>query len=276
MRNQNNKGCHSERSEEPAFRPDRASNRFRLRVLAALFLACATLAPRAILPLAHAEDAVSALGNLEASLEKDPDNLRLGANYRQMVIQTNQYDRGLKFFEKLVAEHDGSSNAHLNYGFEYVDKIPVAGSITQVLLANNALAQFSKSIELRASWIAYYSRGNSYLFWPKIFGKTPMALADIEQAIKIQKADKKQAYHVRTYIALGDGYWKMDELDKATAAWKEGLAQFPDSQPLKARLAKQGDELKAVIDDFYDITKRIDTSLVELFPSQNGQGVAAK
>ena len=90
--------------------------------------------------------------------------------------------------------------------------------------------------------------------------------------MKIQKADKKQIYHVRAYIALGDAFWKMDDMDKAKAMWTEGLSQFPDNAALKARLAKQGDDLKAVQDDTYDVTKRIDTSLNELFPSQGGQG----
>src|SRR5258708_26619700 len=108
------------------------------------------------------------LSKMESALAADPDNLRLGSEYRQAVIQTKEYDRSLKFFEKLVADHPKSGNAYLNYGFAYVDKIPVAGSITQVILANTALSYFTKSIELQPSWIGYYTRGNSYLYWPKI------------------------------------------------------------------------------------------------------------
>ena len=236
-----------------------------------LLLFCSAILAGPFARFARAEDASAALANLESQLEKDPDNLRLGASYRQVVVQTAQYDRALKFWEKLAGEHDNSNNAHMNYGFENVDKIPVAGSITQVLLANSALTQFTKSLELKPSWIAYYTRGNSYLYWPKIFGRTPNAIADLEEAMKLQKADKKQVYHVRTYIALGDAFWKMDDMDKAKAMWTEGLSQFPDNAALKARLAKQGDDLKAVQDDTYDVTKRIDTSLSELFPAQGGQ-----
>ena len=234
-------------------------------LLSAGFFIC--LQPR----LFAADDAAAALPALEAQLEKDPDNLRLGADYRQKVIQSAQYDRGIKFLEKLVQDHDAASFAHLNYAFAYVDKIPAAGSITQVLLANSALTQFTKSLELKPSWIALYSRGNSYMYWPKIFGRTPLGISDLEEAIKLQKTDKKHAYHVRTYIALGDGYWKLDELDKAKAIWSEGLAQFPNNAALKARLFKQGDDLKAVEDDTYDITKRIDTSLQELWADGDGK-----
>jgi tetratricopeptide (TPR) repeat protein len=165
-----------------------------------------------------------------------------------------------------VAEHPDSANAYLNYGFAYVDKIPASGAITQVILANTALSYFTKSLELRPSWIGYYTRGNSYLYWPKIFGKAPHGVADLEQAMKIQKADtKKRSYFVRAYISLGDGYWKMDQLDKAKAVWKEGLELFPDNTRLKARLSKEGDELKEYIDDELDPNKRVDTNLQEIW-----------
>lgn len=208
------------------------------------------------------------LSKLEAALAADPDNIRYGSEYRQAVIQAKEYDRSLKFFEKLVADHPNSANAYLNYGFAYVDKIPAAGSITQVILANTALSHFSKSIEIKPSWIALYTRGNSYLFWPKIFGRAHLGAADLEQAMKMQKADKLRSYHVRTYIALGDAYWKMDDTPKAKAIWQEGLKLFPTNAQLKARASKEGDELKTYIDDSLDPNKRVDTDLHELWEAQ--------
>jgi tetratricopeptide (TPR) repeat protein len=181
------------------------------------------------------------------------------------VIAAKEHDRCIKFFEKLVADHPKSSNAYLNYGFAYVDKIPVAGTITQVILANTALTQFTRSIELSPSWIAYYTRGNSYLYWPKVFGRTSLGSADLEQAMKMQKQDKKRSYHVRAYVSLGDGYWKMDDLAKARATWQEGLSLFPDSAALKDRLAREGDALKEYIENVLDPNKRVDTNLHELW-----------
>jgi len=210
-------------------------------------------------------DGAAVLAPLEARLVADPDNLRAGSEYRHAVIRLGAYDRAIQFFEKLVMDHPNASNARLNFGFAYVDKVPAAGSITQVILANNALNEFTKSVELRAAWIALYTRGNSYLYWPKIFGRAPLGVADLEGAMKMQKADRKRSYHFRTYIALGDGYWKVDDPDKARAVWADGLKEFPENPQLKARLSKNGDDLKAVMDDAYDITKRIDTSLEELW-----------
>lgn len=220
------------------------------------------------LKAAAAKDWAAALDEFEAAVAEAPDSIRYGSEYRVAVISAKQHDRCIKFFEQLVAAHPKSANASLNFGFAYVDKIPVAGTITQVILANTALAHFTKSIELSPSWIAYYTRGNSYLYWPKVFGRTPLGLADLEQAMKMQKQEGKRSYHVRAYVSLGDGYWKMDDIAKARATWQEGLALFPDSTPLKDRLAREGDALKEYIDNVLDPGRRVDTNLHELWMNQ--------
>ena len=217
----------------------------------------------------------AAINLMENALAGDADNIKYASEYRQAVLarakslhpkdgQPADFDRSLKFFEKLTADHPQAPNAFLNYGFAYVDKMPAAGAITQVILANTALSHFSKSIELKPTWIAYYTRGNSYLFWPKIFNRTHLGVADLQEAMKLQ-AGQRHAYYVRTYVALGDGYWKMDDTASATKTWRDGLALFPASDALKARLARQGDELKALIDASYDPAKRVDTSLRDLW-----------
>jgi tetratricopeptide (TPR) repeat protein len=223
-----------------------------------------------------ARDWDKALGFFETALAADPDNLRYGSEYRQAVLQRacsvhakdgkpEDFDRALKVFEQLVAKNPAAANAHLNHGFVLVDKIPAAGAITQVILANTALGHFSKSLELRPSWIAYYTRGVSYLFWPKIFGRAKLGVADLETAVQMQKSGPKKPYHVRAWVALGDGYWKTDEQEKAKATWSEGLKEFPETPALKARLSKDGDQLKTLIEDALDPNKRVDTNLKDLW-----------
>lgn len=205
------------------------------------------------------------LAEREAALRADANNLRLGSEYRQAVIQCADYDRALQFFDRLTAENAHAANAWLNYGFAYVDKIPSAGSITQVILANNALAQFTKAIEVSPSWLAYYTRGNSYLYWPKVFGRAPLGVSDLEHAMSLQEKSRRHAYYVRGYISLGDGYWKTDELEKAKTVWRAGLAEFPDNVQLKTRLANEDDALRAVIENALDPHKRVDTDLKEIW-----------
>lgn len=224
----------------------------------------------------NAKDYATAIASLEEALTADPDNLRDASEYRQATLRKAiadhpkegapaDFDREIAFFEKLTAANPKSSNALLNYGFSYVDKIPAAGAITQVILANNALGMFTKSIDLKPTWIALYTRGNSYLYWPKIFGKYPLGLADLERAYGMQKAEGKKSYHVRVYISLGDAYWLTDNPEKARALWKEGAAAFPNSQPLKDRLSRTDDNMKEYLDSVLDPGKRVDTDLRELW-----------
>jgi tetratricopeptide (TPR) repeat protein len=220
------------------------------------------IAPLLFLALAGADDP---LAKQEAALAAHPGDLRAASEYRMAVIQAGEYDRCIAFFEKLVADHPESAEAWLNYGYAYVDKIPAAGSITQVILANNALTQFSKSIERKRSWLALYTRGNSYLYWPKVFGRAPLGVADLEEAVGLaRKEPKPKKVYARSFVALGDGYWKTDEAAKARAVWQEGLKLFPGDAQLQARLARDGDELSTYINDQLDPNKRVDTDLKAL------------
>lgn len=224
----------------------------------------------------EARDWDRALSLLETALAAEPNNLRYGSEYRQAALTratalhpkegaVADFDRPLSFLEKLTKDNPSAENAWLNYGFAYVDKIPAAGSITQVIMANNALTRFTKSIELKPTWLALYTRGNSYLYWPKIFGRTSLGVADLEKALAIQKSEPRTSVHVRVFITLGDGYWKSDNPDKAQAIWKDGLKEFPDSRELKDRLSRQGDDLAAYINAVLDPNKRVDTNLRELW-----------
>jgi tetratricopeptide (TPR) repeat protein len=212
-----------------------------------------------------ANNYLSALQHLELAVSGDPDNPRYASEYRQAIIRCKEFDRSLQFFQKEVSQHPKSANLHLNFGFAYVDKIPVGGSITQVILANNALNEFTQAVELEPSWIAYYTRGVSYLFWPKIFNRAQLGVSDLLKALEIQNKGPRRSYYVKTYIALGDGYWKTDQMEKARAIWQDGLKQFPDNEQLKSRLALQGEQLKAAIEDQFDPGKRVNTDLRDLW-----------
>jgi tetratricopeptide (TPR) repeat protein len=209
-----------------------------------------------------------ALSKFEAALREDPDSLKYASEYRQTVIQAEAYDRCLAFFDELTKAHPESASAALNYGFAYVDKIPVSGSITQVIHANTALNHFTRSIELEPTWIGYYTRGNSYLFWPRIFNRTQLGIDDLRKALEIQKSQAKRPYHQRVYASLGDGYWKMDQLDRARDIWRDGLQHFPESAELRERLEANTEDLERIIGGSYDPNQRVNTDLREIWEDQ--------
>jgi tetratricopeptide (TPR) repeat protein len=213
----------------------------------------------------QSNDLPKALHCLELAIADDPENVRYASEYRQIIIRSKDFDRSINYFSKLSADHPQSANLHLNYGFAYVDKIPAAGSITQVILANNALEEFSKSVEIKPTWLALYTRGASYLFWPKVFNKAPLGVADLEKALALQKGRPTKPYYVRTYIALGDGYCKTEQMDKAREIWAQGLSKFPADSRLRDRLALRGDQLVNLIENNFDPNKRVDTDLREVW-----------
>jgi tetratricopeptide (TPR) repeat protein len=237
-------------------------------------LACLALAP----PLHPATPPASAapamipspapagdLARLEQAVAAAPNDLRAHSEYRQAVIAAKQYDRAIDFYEKLATAHPESANVFLNWGYAYVDKIPDAGAVTQVILANTAVTHFTQAIERERGWLALYTRGNSYLYWPAIFGRAPLAVADLEAAIRLSEAGPRRSYYVHAWVALGDGYVKIEQPDRARATWSEGLKLFPGDADLAARLGKQGEELKAYVASQHDHTQRVDTSLREIW-----------
>ena len=233
-----------------------------------------------------AESWETAVDQLETATALAPNDLRIGTDYRQAVIAAATaaddpkvvYQRCIEFFEGLVEKHPDAANAYLNLAFAHVDKIPAEGAITQVLLANTSLGHFGKALELEESWLGYYSRGHAYLFWPPIFGRVDDGIADLEKAVAISQAEGGgKAYYGRAWAALGDGYWRHDDVDKAREIWRQGLALYPDDPELAARIAlTEREALDAFLDAHYDTTARVATHLKEIFGEDDAQAAAEK
>jgi tetratricopeptide (TPR) repeat protein len=213
---------------------------------------------------AQAADYEAALAKFEAALKADPNNLRYGNAYRLTVVKVNQgktYERCIVFFKQLVADHPKAPNAWMNLGYAYVDKIPSEGAITQVLLANTALGHFSAALDLEESWLGRYTRGNSYLYWPAIFGRTQWGIADLEKAIELSQQTEKRSYHARAYRGLGEAYWRLSELEKARQIWREALELFPDDKELPVLLEQDDTALNAFLTAHFEPGKRVDTNV---------------
>ena len=204
------------------------------------------------------------LASLEAVLRADPGSLEKGSAYRQLAMQSRQYDRAINFLKKLAEDQD-VGDAYVTLGFAYVDKIPVSGPLRQLSLGKEAIGAFGKAIGVKPSWLAYYMRGLVNLYYARMFNRVRPAIADLEQALKMQKTETKRGYHARAYRSLGDAYWKLGNLERARTVWQEGLVEFPEDSAIDARLARHGRDLQVLIDSSLDPDARVDTSLQELF-----------
>ena len=219
--------------------------------------------------LARAEPASTnrLLDELEARLEQDPASLRLGAEYRQLVIETGHYDRSIKLFERLSKDSRGGANRFLNLALARVDKVPVSGSIRQALLGRDVIDATTHAIAIEPTDIAYLIRGLVNLFYDRaIFHRTDKGVADLEEARRLAAAHPQMPLVARILAALGDGYWRLNRPEKAREVWREGLAEFPDAGNLRVRLTARNDQLTDIVEHALDAGVRVDTSLRELFP----------
>jgi len=206
--------------------------------------------------------APAGLASLETRLAADPENLTLAAEYRQAIIAAGDYDRAIRLFNGLAARPGAGPHALLNLGLTYIDKIPAVGAIRRISLGNQATAALTRSIEREPSALAYLIRGLVNLHFERgFFHRTPAGVADLETALRLAATPADRGFRTRIYAALGDGYWRLKDRDKARATWRDGQSRFPGDARLEVRLTASDDVITAIIAHDLDAGVRVDTSL---------------
>jgi len=237
---------------------------------------CAILAGSAVVAGLSPAEYAERLNVLESQLTGDAENLRVAAEYRQLVIATAAYDRAIKFFEKQTERSGAGPHAYLNLAFAYIDKVPVSGTIRQVYLGRDAIKALTRSIEWEPTDVAYLVRGLVNLYYDNvIFHRANKGIADLEEARRLSVVHPRLAYVPRIFISLGDGYWRVKNLIKAREVWRDGLAEFPDHEPLRARLMSSDDVIRGLVAHTFDPDLRVDTSLREVFPDVPTFGITS-
>ena len=207
------------------------------------------------------------LDALEARLAQEPASLRLGAEYRQLVIETGRYDRSIKLFERLARDPRGGANRYLNLALANVDQVPVSGSVRRALLGREALDALTRAIAIEPSDLAYLIRGLVNLYYDQfVFHRTDKGVADLEAARRLAAAHPQVQYAPRILVALGDGYWRLNRHEDARALWREGAGSFPGVPGFRVRLEARDEQIPDIIERALDAGVRVDTTLRELFP----------
>ena len=212
---------------------------------------------------------VANLSAMETQISAEPENLRVAADYRQAVIAAGEYERSIRFFDGLSKRPGAGPHVFLSLGLAYIDRIPAVGAFRRIALGNSATAALTRSIELEPSDLAYLIRGLVNLHFEKgFFHRTPQGVEDLENALRLAggsaEASRARAYVARIYVALGDGYWRLKNRDRARATWREGERKFPGNARLHLRLTAPDDMITGTIAHDLDAGVRVDTSLREL------------
>lgn len=204
---------------------------------------------------------------LESAVAAEPENLRLAADYRQLIIPCRNFDRSIDFFKRLTRRRTAGPNARISLALAFVDKVPTSGKIRRLYLARDAIGELTRAIERRPTVLAYHIRGVINLFFNRrIFNRTRLGIADNEKALSLVKSDTPRALVERVWIALGDGYWRDENPVKARETWTTAAALFPASADLKRRLTGDDEACANIVHDAFDEDARVDTSLRGVWP----------
>ena len=233
-------------------------------ILAALVVAVVDPWPSQAPPVAANAGRAEAL---ERAIDADPENLRVAADYRQLMIAAGTFDRSIDLFEKLVKRKDAGPNVEISLALAYLDKAPPSGDLRRLSLGRAAISALTRSIERRPSALAYFVRGwTSLYFNRRPFRRVSSGIADLEHARGILPADYPPAAEVHIFSALGDGYWEDGKRDKAREIWRAGAAKFPNNRDLQTRAGATDAEAAQIVKRTLDPSTRVDTSLRELYP----------
>ena len=210
--------------------------------------------------------AAASLSALEARVASSPEDLKIAAEYRQAIIASGEYDRAISLFEELDKRPGAGPHAALNLGLAYIDKIPAVNAFRRISLGNNATTALTRSIQREPSAIAYLIRGIVNLHFEKgFFHRTPAGVADLEHALRLASDHLDRKYVARIYVALGDGYWRLKNHEKARETWQTGADRFPLDERLRLRTTSSDGAVTDMIAHDLDAAVRVDTSLRELF-----------
>lgn len=199
---------------------------------------------------------------LEQAITRDPENLRLAADYRQLVIAANAYDRSIRLFETLAKRKGSGPNSKISLALAYVDKVPVTGAIRHLYLGWDAINALTRAIEQEPSTLAYCIRGVINLFYNNlIFHRASQGVNDLQKAMALITADTPPALVERVWVSLGDGYWRAENKVKARETWAAGAARFPSNADLTLRAGADDEAAASIVRRALDENTRVDTTL---------------
>jgi tetratricopeptide (TPR) repeat protein len=217
--------------------------------------------------LAQHGTAPGQLAALERAITADPENLRVAADYRQLLIPHGEFDRAIDLFEKLVKRKGSGPNVHISLALAYVDKVPTAGDIRRLYLGRDAMNELTKAIALEPTVLAYGMRGLINLYYNNlVFHRIPRGIADLECSLTLVTATTPSPLVAYVYRALGDGRWRIDERAKARSTWASGAAAVPGDADLQRRLAGSDEAVDRIVGQALNPGTRADTSLDGVVP----------
>jgi tetratricopeptide (TPR) repeat protein len=142
-------------------------------------------------------------------------------------------------FEQRAKDFPNDAAAHVDLAKALLQLTRKAGGGPEAgAYAGRADKEFDRALEIDDhNWTARFTKAVSLTFWPKFMGKQSEAIATFETLVRQQDEVAPEPHFAETHVMLGNMYADMGQKEKAIAAYKKGLAIFPDNAALKKQLA---------------------------------------
>lgn len=203
---------------------------------------------------------------LEDAVRSAPTDLQAGNRYRTAIRQAEDPDRAIRFLTALLDSDGDSSALRINLALAYVDKLcsPETSNVKRGMLSNRSIGQLDAALAIDpTNWVALYSRGMNYLYWPRSRSRAAEAIRDFKACLELQGRDEveSQPYYLLPYVMLGDAHVKNDDPQSARDVWRKGLLAFPGDPVLIERLSLDDAALAEWVDQERGDGRRVPTDL---------------
>jgi tetratricopeptide (TPR) repeat protein len=148
---------------------------------------------------------------------------------------SGRIDEYVAAIEALAAADPENAELQVALGHAYLQKLfgmdnsPELGEV-----AMKSDAAFDRALAIDdENWNARFSKAVSLSNWPAFLGRGPEAIEHFELLIEQQEGKPLQPEFAMPYLFLGNMHQGAGHMDKALAAWKAGLALFPEFEQLR-------------------------------------------
>ena len=155
------------------------------------------------------------------------------------IVEKGLDDEVIALFEAAAEANPNDPEPQLALGEAYLGLTQEAGASPlagkYATLADEAL---DRALEADPQhWDARFTKATALSFWPPVFGKQAAAIQQFETLVSQQAGMAPTSRHADTHLLLGNMYQQTGQMDKAIAAWQQGLELFPDHGDLAAQIA---------------------------------------
>lgn len=176
------------------------------------------------------EEAILAL---QAATDWDEQMAALAAAHEAGIL-----DQVIAELERRAESQPDSESAQMELAAGYMQKLfTTSNPIESGTWAMKLDQTYDNALVINdQSWDARFGKAMSLSNWPDFTGKKAEAIRQFEILRDQQRSASNGPGFDQTYLILGNMYQQQGQVDKARAAWQEGLDRYPEHAQLREQL----------------------------------------